>query len=193
MARESTLWDWLKNNTPKWPLHMSRVENLVSRAYPDVEGVAQGSAFWLETKVLQKLRKDGSAGTIKFEPGQREWGQARWNAGGAAYALVGSGRRVFLIPGLFLPSLPERGVVTNDELAARCIICTTGLLSAMEPRRDVLTAEAVFSYLNASSIARKVGEGIAARHPDWAREVQSPTQDLIRQLVDDDKPDFEIA
>lgn len=123
MARESEIWKWMTGQQNKRPdlygdLDMSRVENILNRAWPDTEGSFRGVGFWLEMKVLKQTRKDGSAGSIRFEHGQREWLQQRWNRGqGAAYALIeGPGQRLFAIPGRWAPALPQEGVVTVARL-----------------------------------------------------------------------------
>lgn len=121
MARESEFWAWFKGQHKKHPqqasIHASRVENLVEKAYPDIEGVAFSAWFSMETKVLKKVRKDASGGTLTFETGQREWAARRWRAGGAAYVLVeGHGQGLYLIPGLLAPALPLDGVVETRDL-----------------------------------------------------------------------------
>ena len=160
-SSEGILWDWFKRH-PDYgtdDLHAQRVENVVGKATPDIEGCRRGGAFHLETKMLHQPRKRIAGGEIRFEQGQREWGQKRWLAGGRAYALIGCVERVWLIPGLFLPSLPQRGAVTHDALDKRCILTREMALTLQGlPRRDSATLAVMFDLL-----ADPAAAGAAAR------------------------------
>lgn len=149
-SSEGILWDWFKRHpdysTPN--LHAQRVENVVGKATPDIEGCYRSGAFHLETKMLHQPRKRIAGGEIRFEQGQREWGQKRWLAGGRAYALIGCTSRVWLIPGLFLPSLPLRGAVTHADLDKRCVLTREMALDLQDtPRRDAATLAVLYGFL----------------------------------------------
>lgn len=179
MARESEIWSWWKKATAGIDdLHQTRVENLSNRASPDVEGCVSGAAFTLETKVLHKLRKDGSGGTLKFEDGQREWSARRWRCGGAAYILVGVGPALFLIPGLFATSLPLNAVVEVADLRRRCIMARV-LKMDRSARRDSFTAGTLLDLLRKPGLCRELADQIAAEHPALVSDARSPVQALL--------------
>lgn len=118
MASESALWKWLREL--KLPsLDMERVENSAAGGTPDVDGQFGPIGFKIELKILhdkgEKNREE--TGRIKFEIGQREWGQNRWKIGGSSYVLVqGFSEDLYLIPGYFAPALPKVGVVKTSYL-----------------------------------------------------------------------------
>lgn len=179
MARESEIWQWWKKACVGVPdLHQTRVENISNRASPDVEGCLEGHGYQLETKVLQGLRKDVSGGTLKFEDGQREWLARRWRCGGRAYVLVGLGRELFLIPGVFATSLPLRAVVGRRDLLMRCIMART-LKIDTSVKRDSATAHLLLGLLAAPDIAGALADQIAAEHPELVADARSPVQALI--------------
>ncbi len=51
-ARESGLWAWL--NIKILGLHMHRIENVLERGTPDVEGCFREHAFWCELKSVPR-------------------------------------------------------------------------------------------------------------------------------------------
>lgn len=172
MADESLLWDWLRRAEPIYGnrLHMGRVENIVTKSYPDVEGVIFGhnasvaGAFQLETKMLHNIRKTTDSGEIRFEVGQREWGFKRWMAGGCSYALVGAKDRVWLIPGAFLLSLPLRGLVSFTELSCRCILAGyMGREDPIPPARDARTLAILMSEVLAHPATARIAAGRLSR------------------------------
>ena len=177
-SSEGILWDWFKRHpdysTPK--LHAQRVENVVGKATPDIEGCYDGGAFHLETKMLHQPRKRIAGGEIRFEPGQREWGQKRWLAGGRAYGLIGCVERVWLVPGLFLPSLPQRGAVTHETMDRRCIL-TRALPTA--PRRDAATLRALYDMLARPPVAETYAGLLAAETPGIDDLALSPVEALL--------------
>lgn len=93
MAKESTLWKWLRDGTNGTngpvPLNfdMNRIENAVSSGMPDVEGIFDKQHFWIELKriPLQKLM------IIEFQPKQIPFLEKRWRLGGASWLLVAIG------------------------------------------------------------------------------------------------------
>ena len=121
MAFEANLWGWMRDfHAPD--LHQERVENAVGNATPDVEGQIGVSHYHLELKVLRDKSvsgKDDIQGRLKFEVGQREWGQKRWSVGGTSYLVVeGFSQDIYMIPGAFLLTLPRLGMVKTRELQA---------------------------------------------------------------------------
>lgn len=112
MARENQLWAWLKRAQLHYleDLHMHRVENSVGRSMPDVEGHLRGCGqFWIELKSTARPSKPTTKVRFKFQDGQPEWLERRWNLGGCAWLLcqVGSGaeRRIYMFPGSFASSV----------------------------------------------------------------------------------------
>jgi len=181
-SSEGILWDWIKRH-PDFTsdkLHVQRVENVVGKATPDIEGCYDGGPFHLETKLLHQPRKRIAGGEIRFEQGQREWGQKRWLAGGRAYALIGCVERVWLIPGLFLPSLPLRGAVAHADLDLRCIL-TRGMALDLQglPRRDSATLAAMFRYLADPGAAGAAAALLAIQTHGIDRIAQSPVEALL--------------
>lgn len=118
MPTESSLWKWLREqDDPR--IDQERVENAANKSTPDVEGQFCRAHFHLELKVLhdQGIKNKEETGRIKFEVGQRDWGQRRWAAGGNAFVLAQGFREdLYLIPGAFLLSLPRVGVVKTASL-----------------------------------------------------------------------------
>lgn len=118
MPTESSLWKWLREqDDPR--IDQERVENAANKSTPDVEGQFLRSHFHLELKVLhdQNVKSGEETGRIKFEVGQRDWGQRRWAAGGNTYVLAqGFNEDLYLIPGAFLLALPRVGVVKTAFL-----------------------------------------------------------------------------
>lgn len=189
MARESDLWRWIKFHQPDaGSVHLERVENLLKKAMPDIEGCVCGASFWLETKVLHKMTVARTAGSLKWEDGQREWGQRRWNAGGAAYALIGvpmNGQKdrvgqVFLVPGLFLPSFQQSGVVEIESLTERCLLAR---ILPTVPYKDGETLDALFGLLRSPVTARRLTAEMEAERPEFAYIARSPTDSLIDELI----------
>jgi len=178
-SSEGILWDWLKRHpdfsSPKF--HAQRVENVVGKATPDIEGCYDGGSFHLETKLLHQPRKRIAGGEIRFERGQREWGQKRWLAGGRSYALIGCVERVWLVPGLFLPSLPERGAVTHETLDRRCIL--TRACPAV-PRRDAATVRALYDLLARPTVAGAYADLLAEATPGIDAIALSPVEALLQ-------------
>jgi hypothetical protein len=181
-SSEGILWDWFKRHPDYGTdhLHAQRVENVVGKATPDIEGCRRGGAFHLETKMLHQPRKRIAGGEIRFEQGQREWGQKRWMAGGRAYALIGCVERVWLIPGLFLPSLPQRGAVTHDTLDKRCILTREMDLTLQGlPRRDSATLAVMFDLLADPGAAGAAARLLAYQTHGIDRIAQSPVEALL--------------
>lgn len=183
MARESELWDWLKLHPAArdgtcMDLHMERVENIVGKATPDVEGCYKSGTFQLETKVLHQIRKSGASGEIRFEKGQREWGQRRWLAGGPAFGLIGAPGRIWLVPGLFLPSLPLRGPVSYDDMARRCVL-TAFMEGQGAPDRDSATLGCLFTLLADPRLPRQLVPLLTAATPGIDAIALSPVESVL--------------
>lgn len=120
MAKESSLWKWLRN-IDRSTVHMNRVENSACPGMPDVEGFYYNCSFpdnngqfWLELKHVKKpVRKSTPIRIRNLRPQQKLWLQKRWNFGACCYLLlqVGSGpsRLIYMIAPPFLDEL-EKGV-----------------------------------------------------------------------------------
>ena len=135
MANESALWKWMSaaGEPPRPGLHMQRVENTLAVAGPDVEGqIGPGGHFHVELKVLydqagvqfvdRKPDYGQETGRLKFRQGQREWGRARWEAGGVSYALIEGFRQdLYLIPGAYLMALERISTVKTGYLRSLCV------------------------------------------------------------------------
>ena len=127
MARESTLWSWLRkadNGNPT--LMLGRMENLVEVGRPDVDGIWRGVTFQLELKVAKRpsRRTTKLAWGSPVKDNQVEWILRRLAAGGAAAWLlqVGEGpeRAVYLLHGAEGPWLING--VTESELRERALL-----------------------------------------------------------------------
>lgn len=121
MARESSLWIWLKSARLKYrgTLHMNRVENSVSAGMPDVEGQLKDHAqFWIELKSAPRPKGDGPV-AVKIRDAQVEWLRRRDKAGGNAWLLiqVGSAAKAkrYLVLGMHAARI--QAGVTEAELA----------------------------------------------------------------------------
>lgn len=107
-TREASLWKWLKDGTRHlFPdLDLRRVENVVERGTPDVEGCWEGRQFWIELKCVGFPRYVDERIGVRFEPAQLPWLRRRARAGGACHVLVqvGSGQKArrYLVPGFHL-------------------------------------------------------------------------------------------
>jgi hypothetical protein len=184
-SSEGILWDWIKRHpdvaSNSLDIHMQRVENVVGKATPDIEGCYRRGAFHLETKMLHQERKTIDGGELRFEQGQREWGQRRWLAGGMAYALIGAKERVWLVPGLFLPSLPLRGPVTHAALDQRCILtrCMTGRFPRTPPVRDTATVVQMFILLADPGLSRMYAAELAGLTPGIDEIALSPVETIL--------------
>ena len=168
MANESALWKWMSNAgaPPRPGLHMQRVENLLGVAGPDVEGqCGPGGHFHVELKVLydqanvtegKKPDYSQETGRLKFRQGQREWGRARWDAGGVTYALIEGFRQdLYLIPGAYLMALERIGPVKTAFLRSLSVPS----LMSWEKKSPHLREELFFIL----SRAEAVREGVEAR------------------------------
>lgn len=185
MANESALWKWMKavELGPK-QLHMSRVENSAAAATPDVEGqYGSGGHFHVELKVLhdQKNVGDGKdfskeTGILKFQVGQREWGEARWKVGGASWVLCEGFRGdLYLIPGAFLLALPRIGTVKSAFLEHLSYWSTDGIMKKPADRL------ALFDALRSPGLARDWVEERLQRDPRL-RSASQPVSELAQAL-----------
>ncbi len=181
-SSEGILWEWFKRH-PHYTtdrLHAQRVENVVGKATPDIEGCYDSGAFHLETKLLHQPRKTFAGGEIRFELGQREWGQKRWLAGGRAFGLIGCQTRVWLIPGLFLPSLPQRGAVTHEALDARCILTAMAAQALMPaPVRDTPSLLLLYDLLREPLWSATLAADLVRATPGIDDRAESPVEMLL--------------
>lgn len=125
MARESSLWAWLKRARLKlrYELHMERIENTAASGTPDVEGhyrSRSGKQFWIELKSVARPKRDG---IIKFRirSAQVEWLRRRCYVGGRAWLFVqvgsGAAAKRYLLWGTHAAEMREG--VTEDWLRAK--------------------------------------------------------------------------
>ena len=139
-VRETNLWAWLKRGRKlfKKALHLIRIENSVLSGTPDVEGVFEGSQFWIELKVAEPQKTETSKITIKFRPAQIPWIQRRSEAGGRAFVLVqvGAGRTAerYLVPG--------RDVATLERPVLLAELCAISIVDPRSTPKAVLLAAA---------------------------------------------------
>lgn len=124
MARESRLWEWLRDGTRGTQgLHMRRVENLVSEGDPDVDGCYMGRYFEAELKGCDRPVRGGN---LDFEVRQSQviWHRKRWRAGGNLwlYVRVGKGATTlrYLVPACHTARIKEG--VTEQELAELAVL-----------------------------------------------------------------------
>lgn len=113
MARETTLWTWLKKARDVFgeALHMRRVENAAGVGDSDVDGLLHGRPFSIEDKVAKRPARENTV--LKFGSeltvAQVEYARRRIMAGGGAGFLiqVGSGydREIYFVHGLLGPTL----------------------------------------------------------------------------------------
>lgn len=125
MARESRLWDWLRDG---WKgvqhLHARRVENRANDGDPDVDGCYDGVYFELELKGCNRPANRSTPLDFEVRQSQVIWHKRRRRAGGNnwIYIRVGYGRDVqrYLVRGEHAQLL--RDGVTEAQLAAASVI-----------------------------------------------------------------------
>lgn len=105
-------------------LDMRRVENLVGRGTPDVEGCWDGRQFWIELKGADRPGRRASPVRYDLTRPQVLWHRRRWACGGAVWLYLRVGRGVgikrYLIPGCH-SGLVEQ-CVTEDQLAELTVL-----------------------------------------------------------------------
>lgn len=126
-TEEKNLWQWLKNGADSLEdIHMQRIENVVKKNTPDVEGTYKKRSFVIELKSINKvyeLRKKLTAGQAMFL-------YKRWSVGGSAWLLVEvEGLRRYLIPGLYAVELLYP---VKEKTLAVLSACTSPQASAVE-------------------------------------------------------------
>jgi hypothetical protein len=130
---ERVLWGWMERALKKLllPHHAQRVENSTGKkGTPDVEGCIAGRQFWVELKVVPRIRVDGSLSLPHYTNHQAYFAHKRWEVGGLSWILVRVGQqpdsRHYLIPGSDALDLFEvRDRFTEDYLEARSA-CSAG-------------------------------------------------------------------
>ncbi len=128
-SRETALWNWLKGASRELrkDLHMNRVENMISRGTPDVEGhLRDRGQFWIELK--STARPAHQSTNVRFAVRDRDaqaaWLERRRYVGGQAWLLlqVGSGakRKLYLVSGVHASEVyagvPEIRLLELDSL-----------------------------------------------------------------------------
>jgi hypothetical protein len=118
---EKNLWKWL--SACKGPfVHINRIENVLDKGTPDVEGWARAShtstGFQIELKTCERPVRKNTKLTVKIELEQVEFMEARSAVGGVCYVLlqVGSGADAgrYLIPGGYARGLLNRRYTEAD-------------------------------------------------------------------------------
>lgn len=125
MARETRLWDWLRDGLKlKRLLHMRRVENRVSEGDPDVDGCWDGKYFELELKGTNRPKDPATKLDIEVRQAQVLWARRRWIAGGNVwvYVRVGFGADVlrYLVPGSLIAIVKDG--VTEEQLRLMSVL-----------------------------------------------------------------------
>ena len=83
---ESKLWHRLRASAAAQPFHWTRLESWATPGVPDVHGMINGHAFWLELKICNnKLRVNLPK---LLSPHQIAWQTAYLQNGGSVYNLV---------------------------------------------------------------------------------------------------------
>lgn len=124
-TRESNLWASMKYGcrhlVKMGRLLINRVENKASLSMPDLEGMVWGPGFvqfWIELKTTHRPKRTTTPIRVKFQIGQPQWLERRWNFGGNAWVLIQVGkahqRSLYLVPGCYAPLVDEG--VTEDRL-----------------------------------------------------------------------------
>lgn len=131
---EKTMWQYLKRGLGRYPIDMTRHEDLIGVGVPDISYGADrspggGAAYtavngWIELKhVLRWAKAQNGALYVKvpWRAGQREWLLRRGTKGGHCFLLlkVGTGNNAeyFLMPSGFLPQkgwMAMRGWLLNN-------------------------------------------------------------------------------
>jgi len=124
---ESGLWKWIRRDTDYIEeLDIGRVENMVAKGWPDVNGCWDGYEFWIELKVVPKRPKTDRGGiTVTFQSEQPDWLETRWRVGGACFVLVqvgmGHEAKRYLIPGNCVYLF--NGTVIDESLLDELSVC----------------------------------------------------------------------
>ena len=125
-TRETALWGWLEKHLKELkPLRydVQRIENLLAKGTPDVEGCIQGDSFWCELKVAHEMARGNWR--IRITQPQVNRAIKRSRAGGLSWVLVRvcgptwRDNRHYLIPGDLADQLLEPVTETRlQELSA---------------------------------------------------------------------------
>jgi len=162
MALEKSLWSWLSGARRSLgeALHINRIENLVMRGMPDVEGYLRlpdcEGQFWLELKSQERpaRRTTPIRFKLKNREEQIEWLARRWALGANVFWLLQVGsfseRTLYLAPGPLGPQL-KRGL-TEAELMVAC--CNTGIFTKRISQVDILKRAISCRYNNPSLFPR---------------------------------------
>ncbi len=132
-TQESGLWNWLRDGSASLvpQLHIRRIENLLSKGDPDVEGCMRGSGFVCELKsITARPSKFRLWCEVKTE--QARFLVARRRAGGRAWLLVqvgmGTAANRYLIDGCDAYDLTQ--LIYESELLS---------MSKCKPKDDART------------------------------------------------------
>lgn len=98
-APEARLWQRMKANLEKYPVHLERIENIVGVGMPDVLSICDGLIAWVELKAVVSLPARSTtkilSGTKRLSQDQKNWHMNWHKNGGQSYILIGVGSRDF--------------------------------------------------------------------------------------------------
>lgn len=103
MKPEQRWWQSIKTNLPSAGDRLDRVENSLSSGAPDVNGCMDSEDIWLELKAPIEPKRAGTklihGRNHELLLSQRNWFARQKQAGGIAFILVRTDKRVMLIDG----------------------------------------------------------------------------------------------
>lgn len=128
MARENSLWKWLKNARLHFreTLSLGRIENAVGAGWPDVEGYqTELGQIWIELKSAARPASPLTPIDLKHtRDAQVRWLTKRWALGQAVFILVqvGSGAeaRRYLVEGHRAQEIHDGQTEAWLEVMSRC-------------------------------------------------------------------------
>ena len=125
MGTEKRLWEILKKGGGPANMHVQRVENVVKKGVPDVEGCINGKSFWLELKAGSMPAVDTSLVQCEdLKEEQLRFIRDRMAAGGAVWLLyrVGdrSAARMYLIRGEDAPGAAPKPTLLWLQKHTQC-------------------------------------------------------------------------
>jgi hypothetical protein len=104
MKPESRLWQVVKENLPN--IFWTRFENWASPGVPDVHGIKDEIAFWLELKVIRSNK-------INLSPHQIMWNYKYSLHGGRSFIMAQAlpQRLLYIFPGCLVHSIASEGAL----------------------------------------------------------------------------------
>ena len=101
---ETLLWKVMKDRLPYPGDRLDRIENFVASGQPDVNGCLAGEDVWIELKAPKEPKRSTTRlmtcnGNHALLPSQVNWMIRQRQAGGIAFILVRTDKRIMLIEG----------------------------------------------------------------------------------------------